>query len=111
MHQVQNKKQNLPPYVRPKSPPPAFDSSKSHDFFPYGTGGNESNKSSHTETVLDKPSPKKLEISSSRPNSIEIKIPPIPESFPELKNLSENQLKRLLNDEMALQVSVITLKC
>jgi hypothetical protein len=110
MHQVQNKNHSLPPYARPESPPPAFDSSKSHDFFPYGTGSNKSNNSSHTETILDRPSVQ-LEISSSRPNSTEIKIPPIPDSFPELKNLSENQLERLLNDEMALQVNIRTLKC
>jgi hypothetical protein len=120
MHQVQNKtvtkSNNLPSYERPHSPPPAFDSSKAHDFFPYGTGGsdksntsNSNDKFSYTEASSREPSPLERSDSATRPNSTEIKIPAIPDSFPELKNLSENQLERLLNDEIALQVRIRTL--
>lgn len=119
MHQVQNKtvtkNHNSPSNERPLSPPPAFDSSKAHDFFPYGTGGsdkrNTSNgydKISYTEASSRKPSPLERSDSATRPISTEIKIPAIPDSFPELKNLSENQLERLLNDEIALQVRIGT---
>jgi hypothetical protein len=41
--------------------------------------------------------------------STEIKIPTIPDSFPELKHLSEVQLTRLLRDEVAVQAMVDTI--
>lgn len=117
MHQVTpnpniDKSNSSPSYKQqPYSPPPAFDSSKSHEFFPYGTGSNKSDQSDkfrHMETPIEKPSVKGDD-SSQRPNSTEIKIPAIPDSFPELKNLSENQLERLLGDEIALQVRLCIL--
>ena len=80
----------------------------------------ESASTAHTEVLPLSPKPLKpplkpiskplLKKSDSRPPSMSfegpfnIPVPAIPNSFPELQNLSEVQLQRLLNDDAALEV-------